>query len=335
MVKKRLALMVTAKQRQQFFEDHVMTRLYELTDLIVYNGERPPNPVDAILLLKDVHVCIASWGVPCFNDEILRNAPDLSLIIYAGGSIKPVVSHAVYERGITITSGVAANAISVAETTLGLIITSMKNIFEMNRISKQQGWNADLAVRARVKEMIGTSVGVIGAGHIGRHLLHLLRHFQVRVLLYDPFLSPQEARTLGATLTDLHNLMQECDVISLHAPSLPNTRHMINAQMLSLMKDGATLINTARGSLVDEQALIHELESGRIRACLDVTDPEPPAVDSPLRRLDNVILTPHIAGAVTTGQVLLGRYALEEVERFVSGQPPLNSVKKEQLAYLA
>jgi phosphoglycerate dehydrogenase-like enzyme len=335
MVKKRLAILVTNKQRQDFFEDHVITRLHELTDLLIYNGNKAPTPSDAAIMLKDAHACITSWGSPCFTEELLDDAPNLRLIIYAAGSVKPIVSPAVYERGITITSGASAISPCVAESALGLIIISMKNIFEMNRITKQQGWKAGRTAMFSAKEMVGTSVGVVGAGHVGSHLLHLLRNFRVRVLLYDPFMSPEKAHALGATLTDLDTLMQECDVISLHAPSLPSTRHMINERRLKLMKDGATLINTARGSLVDEQALINELKSGRIRACLDVTDPEPPADDSPLRYLDNVVLTPHMTGTITTGLMLLGRYALEEVERFVSGQPPLNSVSSEQLANLA
>ncbi len=211
----------------------------------------------------------------------------------------------------------------------------MKNVFALSTAIREGGWRAGAKARKNVKEMIGTTVGIVGAGHVGRHVMNLLKGFDVRVLLYDPTLTAAQAEALGAALVNLDTLMAESDVVSLHAPSIPATRHMINAENLKLMKDGATLINTARGSLIDEQALIKELSTGRIWACLDVTDPEPPAPDNQLQYMPNVIMTSHIAGSVSTGLVRIGRYALEEIECFLAGRPALNPVKKEQLSYLA
>ena len=135
-------------------------------------------------------------------------------------------------------------------------------------------------------------------------------------------------------MVNLDTLMAESDVVSLHAPSIPATRHMINAENLKLMKD-SDVDQYGAGSLIDEQALIKELSTGRIWACLDVTDPEPPAPDNQLQYMPNVIMTSHIAGSVSTGLVRIGRYALEEIECFLAGRPALNPVKKEQLSYLA
>src|SRR5690606_36207563 len=139
--------------------------------------------------------------------------------------------------------------------------------------------------------------GIVGASHIGRRVIDLLKPLECDVLLYDPYVRPGDPITREAKLTSLDDLIARSDVVSLHAPSLPSTRHMIGRRELALMRDGATLINTARGALVDEGALVATLETGRVHAVIDVTDPEIPPPDSPLYRLPNVFLTPHIAGA--------------------------------------
>lgn len=335
MSRHRVALLMGTSQVNRIFEREAMARLREQVEVVAYETSGAPSPDQARLLLAEASACVTSWGSPRFTPQLLDAAPNLRLIVHAAGSVKPIVTEAVYERGIPITSGAQAIGVGVAETALGFIIMSMKNVFEISKVTREKGWNADSAARARVKEMISTTVGVVGAGHVGRCLLKLLSNFSVRVLLYDPTLTSEQAQALGAQLVDLDTLVQESDVVSLHAPSIPATRHMINADRLKMMKDGATLVNTARGTLVDEQALVAELSTGRIRACLDVTDPEPPAPDNPLLTLPNVVMTPHIAGVVTTGLVRLGRYALEEIERFIKGEPALNPVRQEQLVYLA
>jgi phosphoglycerate dehydrogenase-like enzyme len=129
--------------------------------------------------------------------------------------------------------------------------------------------------------------------------------------------------------------MARSDVVSIHAPLLPSTRGMIGARQLKLMKDGATFINTARGGLIDEAALVAELQTGRIFGVIDVTDPEIPPVDSPLFTLPNVFLTPHVAGAIGTERLRLGLMAVEEIERFIEGKPMLYEVQPELLERLA
>ena len=145
-------------------------------------------------------------------------------------------------------------------------------------------------------------------------------------MAYDPYLSEEEASALGVSKVSLENLMSCSDIVSLHAPATEETKHMINKTNLRLMKDGAIFINTARGSIVNEQDLIKELETGRITACLDVTDPEPPDINSPLRKLPNVVLTPHIAGAIANNRLRNGRYAIDELERFFRGEKILYEV---------
>ena len=182
------------------------------------------------------------------------------------------------------------------------------------------------------------SVGLVGASRIGRRVISLLRPFDLEVLVSDPYLKPGEAAGLGAQLVELvelDDLARRSDIVSLRAPEIASTYRMINARRLSRMRDGATLLNTARGALVDTGALVAELRTGRIQAILDVTDPEPLAPDSPLYTLPNVVLTPHLAGAAGNELYRLGSWAFEELARWAAGEPFLSPVRLSDLAAMA
>ncbi len=153
--------------------------------------------------------------------------------------------------------------------------------------------------------------------------------------LYDPFVDPDEAARLGVTKMELTELCAASDILSIHAPALPTTHHMIGPEQLDALRDGATVINTARGWLLDHDALEAHLTAGRLRAVLDVTDPEPLPDDSVLRSLPNVYLTPHLAGTQGSELGRMADYAAEEVRRWSAGDPGLNEVHKEQLDRLA
>ena len=178
-------------------------------------------------------------------------------------------------------------------------------------------------------------VGIVGASHVGRLVLSMLKPFELRVLLYDPYISPLQARDMGATKVGMTELLAQSDVVSLHAPLLDATRGMLGAKELALMPDGATLINTARGALIDQRALESELVNGRLFAMLDTTDPAELPEDSPLFELPNVFLTPHIAGSLGTETQRLADQIVGEVERFARGSALQHLVKREQLSRLA
>jgi len=286
-------------------------------------------------LIAGVDGCITGWGSCRLTKDILDAAPHLKIIVHAAGSVKPIVSDAVWEKGIKVTSAAVSIAIGVAEHTLGLMLSAMKKNYWLNESIHQGGWKDETEL-AKVKEIYDITIGVVGAGHVGRYFIKLLQNFEVKILLYDPFISKKEAEKLGATKAGkLEDLISQVDILSLHAPNLSETRHIINKANLKLLKDGAILINTARGALIDERALYNELKSGRITACLDVTDPDPPTADNPLRKLPNVIFTPHIAGAVANNIFRQGKLAVTELERFFSGKPLLYPVNREDLSRIA
>lgn len=273
--------------------------------------------------LHAAHILLTGWGAPRIDTDALDLMPALRAIVHAAGTVKTFLSPQVYRRGIQVSSAVEANAIPVAEFTFAAIVFAAKRVgafageYRARRdLSARQ--TPSLAARAGTN---GITVGVVGASRVGCRLLRLLRNLDVRVLVSDPYLSEADATALGASLTGLDELVAGSDIVTLHAPALPETARMIDRDRLAALADGAVLINTARGALVDTDALTAELASGRISAVLDVTDPEPLPPDSPLYELPNVQLTPHIAGSVGNEVPRLLEYAIAEIERLAAGLP--------------
>jgi phosphoglycerate dehydrogenase-like enzyme len=283
-----------------------------------------------------VEVLVTSWGCPKVDEDTIGALPRLKLIAHVAGSVKGFLDDLVWRRGILVSNAVAANAVPVAEYTLAAILFANKGVFALNRFYGRHRENR--APWTREAPNVGNyrkRVGIVGASHVGRLVMSHLRRFDLDMVLYDPFITPLEARDLGARKLGLSELLAESDVVSLHAPLLKDTYHMIGARELALMRNGATLINTARGALVEQAALEAELVKGRICAVLDTTDPDVLPPDSPLYELDNVFLTPHIAGSLGAETQRLADFMVAEIERFVSGRALKYLVRREHLARLA
>lgn len=287
-------------------------------------------------LLAQVEVIVGHWGCPALDADIVARAPRLRMYAHAAGTVKGVVTEAVWERGILVTSGAKANAEPVAEYTLAAILFANKDIFWSRELNRDHGLAAsrrdgDVAVGNWEK-----TVGIVSASLVGRRVIELLAAFPaINVAVYDPYLEAEEAAALGVEKMDLDALCASVDVLSIHAPMLPATAGLIGRTQLAALRTGATLINTARGGIVDGAALLEELEAGRLNAVLDVTDPEPLAEDSPLRTLPNVFLTPHQAGSLGTELRRMVAFVIEEVRRYATGEPPLNEITRERLDLLA
>jgi phosphoglycerate dehydrogenase-like enzyme len=280
--------------------------------------------------LAEADVILGGWGMPVLDDAFLDRAPNLRAVIYAAGSVKHFVTDAVWRRGIQVSTSAWANALPVAEYTVAAILFTGKNAFGLREHYRDARSEDGLRSDFRRIGNYRSTVGIIGASRIGRRVLTLLREFDLEVLLYDPFVTTEEATELGARKVELDELCATCGVVSIHAPELPSTRHLLDARRLELLRDGATLINTARGSLVDTDALIAQLTSGRLNAVLDVVEPMP-ADGSPLFTLPNVFLTPHVAGSFGRELHRLGDSAVAELERYASGQELAHAVSRREL----
>ncbi|MFI8891189.1 hydroxyacid dehydrogenase [Streptomyces paradoxus] len=284
--------------------------------------------------LASTQVLITGWGCPHLDAGVLAAAPGLGAVLHAAGSVRSLVGEALWEHGVKVSSAVTGNALPVAEYTLAMILLLGKDTFDHRERFRRTHTYPGPAETAATGNL-GRRVGVIGASRVGRRLLELLRPFDLTVLLHDPYVSPAEAAALGAESLSLEDLLRHSDIVSLHAPDIPATHHMLDRDRLALVRDGGVLVNTARGALVDHEALTDELVSGRLNAVLDVTDPEPLPAGSPLYHLPNVFLTPHIAGSLGNELERLGRIVVEELERLAAGVPPLHEVRHADLARVA
>ncbi|MFF4366910.1 hydroxyacid dehydrogenase [Streptomyces sp. NPDC001594] len=285
--------------------------------------------------LARAEVLFTGWGCPALDAEALRRMPRLRAVVHAAGSVKGHVTDACWERGLLVSSAAAANALPVAEYTLAAILFSNKRVLDAARAYRTARGPVDPLVRYPEAGNYGRTVGLVGASRTGRRVLELLRPFDLRVLVHDPYADPAELASLGGEACGLDELLRRSDVVSLHAPELPGTRGLLDASRLALMPDGATLINTARGSLVDTAALTRELVTGRLCAVLDHTEPEVLPAGSPLYDLPNVLLTPHVAGSLGGELDRLAVAAVEELERYAQGVGFRYPVDPGRLSYSA
>jgi phosphoglycerate dehydrogenase-like enzyme len=318
----KLAFAMAADKTRHVFDAAALARLGRSCDIVRAEPLEELASPEARAVLGEIDILVTGWGCPVVTAQVVQAAPGLKLIAHAAGTVKFTLDPAVYAAGIRVTHAADANAVPVAEFTLAAIIFANKRVFELrDRYRADPGRRSSYAL---MDEPIGNyhrTIGLVGASRIGRKVARLLAGFDFTVLVSDPYVRAGDPVLDGAELVDLDSLMARSDVVSIHAPSLPSTRSMIGARQLKLMQDGAAFINTARGALVDEAALVAELQTGRIHAVIDVTDPEIPAPGSPLYTLPNVFLTPHVAGAVGTERLRLGEMVIAEIERFVAGEP--------------
>ncbi|MEE9417822.1 MAG: hydroxyacid dehydrogenase [Acidimicrobiales bacterium] len=331
MTKPKVAVAIGRSNYDRMFSPEAWEKLDEVADVVHHDHAEPAGHDELIELLPGSKAVITSWGVAQFDAEVVAAAESLELMSHMGSSIKRFISQSLWDREIRVTSAGITLARDVAETTLGLMIVGRKRIWPLARHVAEGGWrDSPVWDRWDARELTRSTVGLVGASNVGRHVIDLLQPFETTILVADPFLSDDDAAALGVERVELEELVKRSDVVSLHCPENEHTKHIINGEMLGSMSDGVVLINTARGGLIDEVALIAELETGRIFAFLDVTDPEPPAADSPLRRLDNVVVTPHIAGCIDNCN-RMGELAVEEVRRHLAGEPAVYEIRQDML----
>ncbi len=228
-------------------------------------------------------------GTEKYDEEMLSRCKDLKVIVRFGVGTDNFDLVAMKKLGIKV--GVIANHNAVAEFALTLILSVMKNIPAYDAEVRKAGWG-----RYPMVELSGRTVGIIGFGRIGRRFCDLLKGFNVKILVHDPFISAEYIESSGAESVSFDSLLSRSDVISLHLPSNSETKHIIDEEAFSKMKDGVVFVNTSRGALVDEKALIQALQSGKIRgAGLDVYEQEPVKPGNPLYETNNTVLAPHVS----------------------------------------
>ena len=333
MTKPRFIFVLDAVHFPLLFGDKELARLRQWVEI-------EPVPVSAEELqaggdrYANVEGIVSSWRMAELTPALLRSLPRLRAVFHAAGTIKAIATAASWERGIRITSAACENAKPTAEFAFAQIILSLKRAWP--RMFDLRERKAYLQHDPLMPGCYGSTVALLSLGKIGRLVARRLATLDVKVLAYDPMVSAEAAGALNVTLCSFDEVFARADVVSCHMPLTAETTGAIGRKQFTAMKPGATFINTARGGLVRENEMAQVLgERPDLCAILDVTELEPPLPDSPLFDLKNVVLTPHIAGSMGPECRRLGLMMVDEVERYLAGQPLLGEVQQQELPVIA
>ncbi|NQX62772.1 hydroxyacid dehydrogenase [Paenibacillus qinlingensis] len=278
--------------------------------------------------IGDYDICITSWGSAKLDAGVLGRAHKLKFIGHAAGTVVPMVDPLVYELDMTVVNANTSLARSTAELAVALMLHGSWDLSGYSQRLKQGGWTQNN--RESVKGLYRQTIGLIGYGEISREVIRLLQPYEAEILLYSGNCSTEEAQELGVKLCSLEEVLSRSAIVSLHNTLTEKTRGMLGAKELSLLPDGALLVNTARGPIIEEEALLNELTSERISAALDVFDMEPLPKGHPLLQLSNAYCFPHIGGFNHYWKSKLGLLVVEDLARWINGEElhgEINQVK--------
>jgi lactate dehydrogenase-like 2-hydroxyacid dehydrogenase len=315
---------VVAITRPDLYGDPA-ARLAAVADVRVWPSAKVPPTTDEIAALAAEATALLCLALDGIRDELLARLPKLKLVALASVGYDSVEVAAAAARGIVVTNAPGVLNESVADTTFGLMLAARRRLAEADRFVRAGGWKEN-SLRLMVGlDVSGATLGLIGYGGIGRAVARRAQGFGMTVLYYDPYRSEDG----NAIYTELDQLLAASDIVSIHTPLMPGTRGLMGEREFRLMKPTATFVNTARGGVVDQAALVRALREGWIgSAGLDVQQREPnPDPNDPLLALPNCVVLPHIASASEEARVALIMKAVENIEAVLAGRPPLNPVK--------
>ena len=317
-----------------FFTGQNISIANSLGDMRWNDQARQLTPAEIADSIGDSDAYVTGWGSAPLDKTILDAAPELRLMVHLCGSVSPYVTDAVWERGIRVICGNDFFAESVAEGTIGYILSALRDIPKYSSELSWQGlWKSG---HVYTRSLIGKCVGIVSYGAIARHLVRMLQPFRVKIKVYDIAPLPQEdVEKYGIEAASLEEVFSESDIVTVHTPLYEKTYHMISAPLLSLIRNDALLVNTSRGAIFDQAELENELMLGRFRAVLDVYEKEPLPLDSPLRACENVLLMPHMAGPTTDLlQEITRELLLESAAYLDRGLPLRHDVSRERASIM-
>ena len=332
---KAIFLSKNPDQITSVFDPQTRAALSALVDLseTVYSKDDLLQSPEAF---RDVGIIFSTWGMPKLTEEEIKSLlPNLKCLFYGAGTVKSF-ARPFLNCGVKVFSAWAANAVPVAEMTVAQIILANKGYFLVNRLYQSADWQTAHTAFDHCHGNYGETVGIIGAGMIGRLVIQMLKQYKLNVIVFDPFLPDEAAAELGVIKCSLRELFEKSFVVSNHLANNEQTKGMLNYSLFSQMRQNATFINTGRGAQVVEDDLVQILrERPDLTALLDVTDPEPVSENHPLLTLQNCLLTPHIAGSAGDEVARLGLYMLRECEAYLSGMPCQYEVSEAMLETMA
>ena len=305
-------------QTDTFLTPKALDVLNSLGEVFINPHNRQLTVEEVVEWAHDADVLITCWGTCKYTKADVEKMPNLKLIAHTGGTLLPVVEQDVFETNVQAISGNNVFAKSVAEGALCYILDALRRIeFFSNEVREGRWRTAEFQNRG----LIGKTVGIVGFGTIAQYFAELIRWFDCDVLIYSSHLSNEDAAKYGARTASLEEIFSTCDVISIHASNNPKTRGMVTRELLESMKQDALIVNTARGPIVDEEAMFEQLLSGRICGALDVFCEEPLPVDHPIRQCKNVLLLPHMGGPTIDMRENVTLDLCKEIKRLKNGEP--------------
>jgi len=324
--KPKCLMAVTERVRNGFFDEQLFGQLQELTELRVEIMNRRENQAafGALLASCAPEILIGGWQSPTLTESIHAATPTVKLFVYTAGAIRQQIDKSVMESGVRVTNWGDTAAPSVAEATLMMMLASLRKVPEYHNIlHHRKGWRGG----GTPEGLFYKNVGLHGFGRISRALVKLLEPFHCNIRTYSPHVPDAllEQYGVGRAQT-LQVLYAESHVVVVLASKTDENYHVVNERILGAMPDGAHLVLTGRGAVVDTEALIRELKTGRLFAALDVYEKEPLDPDSPLRGMDNCMLLPHQGGPTSDMYIQVGKVAVENIKRWLDGEPLINEV---------
>lgn len=315
---KFLVTMGAGEIRDSFFTKKVMEELERYGEVKYNNtGRFTLNKEELMEQIQGVDVLFTGWGAPGVDKDVLACADRLKIHAHTGGSVAPYISKEEYDRGVIVLSGNDIYAKSVAEGCLTYTIIALRRLDRYIEAMKESGWKPKEDYN---QGLIGKKVGIVGYGAIGRYYAELLRWFDVELLIYSKYIKDKELVRVGAKRASKEEIFSECDVISLHSALNEENRGMITKDLLSMIKEKALFVNTARAGIVDYDALTELLEANRFSAVLDVYEKEPLPIDSRLRNLPNTMLYPHIAGPTFDMREKVVLELIQDIKRYAGNE---------------
>lgn len=305
-------------QSESFLVPKAMEQLRTLGAVEQNPYDRQLSVEEVVELAADADVLITSWGSCKYYKKDIERLHNLKMIAHAGGTVAPVVAPDVYDTDVKVISGNDVFAKSVAEGCLCYILAALRRLEHYMGVMREGGFRTDVFEN---RGLFGKKIGIVGFGAIARHLLELIRWFDLEILIYSSHLTNEEAAIYGARTASLEEIFSECDVISIHASNTEKTRGMITRELMESMKSDALLVNTARGAVIDEPAMFELLLAGRFYAALDVYAQEPPAPDAPIRQCKNALLMPHMGGPTMDMRGVVTTELCKDIARMQKGEP--------------
>lgn len=320
---------------QQVYKPEIRSKLEETLTFFdsIYSKEELASRMDET---KQVDYIFTTWGMlELTEEEIDQYFPNLKAVFYGAGSVQ-YFARPFLNKGIRVFSSATANAVPVAEYTIAQIILAGKGYYQASRYYKQHRHGEARRYSEGHTGNYGNTVGLLGAGMIGKLVIQMLKSYVMDVKVFDPFLPDEKAEEMGVKKCSLEEIFETCHIISNHLANNAQTQGMLNYALFSRMKENATFINTGRGAQVVEADLVRALQEYPDRtAILDVTMPEPVQEGHPFFDLENVILTPHIAGSMQNEIARMGEYQYDEYLAMIHGTEPRLEVSLKMLETMA